>query len=154
MDTSALAREIAEVHFARRPELRERYGERGFNHCVRDAAYHLQYLEQSLRLDNAQLFADYVRWAKIMLEARRVPVEDLIANLGIVAEVASKEIPAARPTIEAAIRSLNAPLPDEAENPHVELAGAYVQAVLAGERNVAGTLVKDAIARGVTLRDV
>lgn len=154
MDAPTLAREIAEIHFARRPELRERYGERGFNHCVQDAAYHLQYLEQSLRLDNEQLFADYVRWAKIMLEARRVPVDDLIANLGIVAEVVSKEVPAARTTIEAAIRSLNAPLQDEAENPHAELAGAYLRAVLAGERNVASTLIKDAIARGVTLRDV
>ena len=154
MDTPALAREIAEIHFARRPELRERYGERGFQHCMQDAAYHLQYLEQSLRLDNEQLFADYVRWAKIMLEARRVPVEDLIANLGIVADVVSKEIPAARATIDAAIRSLNAPVENEAENPHAELAGAYLHAVLAGERNVASTMIKDAIAGGVALRDV
>jgi hypothetical protein len=141
MDTPTLAREIAEIHFARRPELRERYGERGFQRCVQDAAYHLQYLEQSLRLDNEQLFADYVRWAKIMLETRGVPVDDLIANLGIVAEVVSSEVPAARSTIEAAVRSLSAPVQDEAANPHAELAGAYLQAVLAGQRNVAGISV-------------
>lgn len=154
MDTPALAREIAELHFARRPELRERYGERGFKHCMQDAAYHLQYLEQSLRLDNEQLFIDYVRWAKIMLEARRVPVDDLIANLAIVAEVVSKEVPAARPTIESAIRALNAPAHHETSTAHAELAGAYLQAVLAGERTVAGTLIKDAIAGGVSLRDI
>lgn len=154
MDTPVLARQIAEIHFARRPELRERYGERGFNHCVQDAAYHLQYLEQSLRLDSEQLFTDYVRWAKIMLEARRVPVDDLIANLAIVAEVVSKETPAARSTIDAAIRALNAAAPNETANPHAELAGAYLQAVLAGERYVASTLIKDAIARGVPLRDI
>lgn len=154
MDTPALAREIAEIHFARRPELRERYGERGLQHCEQDAAYHLRYLDQSLSLGDETLFADYVRWAKIMLEARRVPVDDLIANLGIVAEVVSKEVPAARSTIEAAIRSLNAPVENEAENPHAELAGAYLQAVLAGERTVASTLIKDAAARGVSLRDI
>jgi len=154
MDTPTLAREIAEIHFARRPELRDRYGARGLAHCAQDAAYHLQYLEQSLRLDNTQLFADYVRWAKIMLEARRVPVDDLIANLDIVAEVVSRDVPAARSMIDTAIRSLNAPAQQEGDQPHAELAGAYLQAILSGERNVAGTMIKDAIARGVSLRDV
>src|SRR4029078_12158300 len=64
------------------------------------------------------------------------------------------EVPAARTTIEAAIRSLNAPLQDEAANQHAELAVACLRAWLPGERSVASTLMKDAIARGVSLRDV
>ena len=154
MDIPTLAAEIAEVHFKQRPELRERYGERGFAHCRQDAAYHLQYLEQSMRLGNPQLFADYVRWAKIMLEARRIPVDDLIANLSIVSEVVAKEVPAAPSVIDAAIRALSAPIEAAQANPHAELAGAYLQAVLAGERNVASSLVRDALARGVPLRDI
>jgi len=156
---SDLARAIAEAHFDRHPELRERYGAAGLAHCTADAAYHLQYLEQALRVRNDDLFADYARWAKIMLEARRIPAADLASNLATVADVVSDNVPAlaasVRQTIESGLRALESVTgADEADQPHAELAEAYLRAVLAGDRKVASRLVTDAIAGGVSLHDI
>jgi len=156
---SDLARAIAEAHFDRHPELRERYGAAGLAHCTADAAYHLQYLEQALRVRNDDLFADYARWSKIMLEARRIPAADLASNLATVADVVSDNVPAlaasVRQTIESGLRALEtAAGADDADQPHGELAEAYLRAVLAGDRKVASRLVTDAIAGGVSLHDI
>lgn len=156
---SDLARAIAEAHFDRYPELRERYGEAGLAHCTADAAYHLQYLAQALRVRNDDLFADYARWAKIMLEARHVPAADLSSNLATVADVVAEKVPAiaanVRQTIDAGLRALEAVAEaKDADQPHAELAEAYLRAVLAGDRKVASRLVTDAIAGGVSLHDI
>jgi len=156
---SDLARAIAEAHFDRHPELRERYGAAGLAHCTADAAYHLQYLEQALRVRNDDLFADYARWAKIMLEARRIPAADLASNLATVADIVSDNVPAlgasVRQTIESGLRALETiTRADDADQPHAELAEAYLRAVLAGDRKVASRLVTDAIAGGVSLHDI
>jgi MerR family transcriptional regulator, light-induced transcriptional regulator len=156
---SVLARTIAEAQFARNPELERRYGAAGLAHCTADAAYHLQYLEQALRVRNEELFADYARWAKIMLEARHIPVADLAFNLTTVADVVAEAYPAlasnVRQFIAAALRALEARAETgSASEPHAELADAYLTAVLAGDRRVAGRLVNDAISRGVSLHDI
>jgi methanogenic corrinoid protein MtbC1 len=154
-----LARQIAVMHFDRHPELRERYGQAGFEHCAADAAFHLQYLEQALRVRHVELFADYIRWAKIMLEARRVPTADLSSNLITVRDVVTEAVPSiaqrVREFVDAGLDALAAP-PDAIETgqPHAELAYAYLRAVLAGERRVAMQLVTEAIGSGVTLSDV
>ncbi len=158
-DRDELARTIAEMHFQRHPELRERYGERGVAYCVKDAGYHLQYLEQALRFDNDQLFADYIRWARIMLETRRIPLADLVSNLGTVADVLAGQFPAigdrVRRMIDTALQSLSVePAAADIRRPHAQLADAYLRAVLNGERFVASTLINDAIAGGVSLREV
>lgn len=154
-----LARQIAETHFQRHPDLRQRYGDAGLAHCTRDAGYHLQYLEQALRLDSEQLFADYVRWARIMLETRQVPVEDLRSNLVTVSEVTAGAFPnlakAVEKMIAAGLQSLEqSDAAEIASQPHAALAQAYLRAVLGGERSVASRLITDAIGRGVTLRDI
>jgi len=156
---SDLARAIAETHFDRHSELRERYGAAGLTHCTSDAAYHLQYLEQALRVRNDELFADYARWAKIMLEARHIPAADLSSNLATVADVVGEKIPAlaanVRQTIDVGLRALEAVVEaHDARQPHAELAEAYLRAVLAGDRKVASRLVTDAISSGVSLHDV
>lgn len=154
-----LAHRIAQVHFERHPELRARYGSAGFIHCESDATHHLQYLEQALRVRSTELFADYTRWARIMLEARRVPVEDLASNLSVVADVVAEVIPmlaaSTRTMVDEGVRALGT-IADtfDARQPHSELAERYLAAVLAGDRRVASRLVMDAIATGVSLHDI
>lgn len=158
-DRLELAQRIAQRHFQKHPELLTRYGSKGRESCVQDGAYHLQYLEQALRVDSEQLFADYVRWAKIMLEARDVPLEDLRSNLQTVAEVTGDALPDLRSSIEkmiaAGLRSLEeSEFEEAAEIPHSDLAQAYLTAVLAGERLIASRLVTESIGNGVSLRDI
>ena len=155
---SELALQLANEHYARNPDLKTRYGPAGFEHCVADGAFHLQYLEQALRADNEALFADYARWAKVMLETRRIPTADLVSNLRLLADVVAEAIPdlaaRARKTVTFAIDSLEAVDMTSTGAPHEALADAYLRAVIDGDRRVAGKLIHDAVDSGVSLRDI
>jgi hypothetical protein len=73
-----LAREIVEHHWKRRPALEQRYGKKGMARCLEDARYHLQYLSEAVGAGEPALFVHYATWAKTMLIARNIPVEDLV----------------------------------------------------------------------------
>src|SRR3984957_8977743 len=88
-----LAREIVERHWKLRPALEQLYGERGRGRGLEDARYHLQYLPEAVGAREPPLFVPYVTWAKTMLLARSIPVEDLVANLEVMLDVLVKELP-------------------------------------------------------------
>src|ERR1700727_296315 len=88
-----LAREIVERHWKLRPALEERYGKKGRARCLEDAGYHLRYLSEAVGAREPALFVHYVTWAKTMLLARNIPVEDLVANLEVMLDVLGKELP-------------------------------------------------------------
>src|SRR5580693_8835145 len=89
-----LARKIVERHWKLRPALEQLYGEKGRARCLEDARYHLQYLSEAVGAGEPALFVHYATWAKTMLSARNIPVEDLVANLEVMLDVLGKELPA------------------------------------------------------------
>src|ERR1700721_661242 len=88
-----LAREIVERHWKLRPYLEERYGEKGRTKCFEDARYPLRYLSEAVGAREPALFVHYVTWAKTMLAALTIPVEDLVANLEVMLDVLGKQLP-------------------------------------------------------------
>src|SRR4029077_3426858 len=88
-----LAREIVEHHWKRRPALEQRYGKKGMARCLEDARYHLQYLSEAVGAGEPALFVHYATWAKTMLIARNIPVEDLVENLEVMLDVLGTELP-------------------------------------------------------------
>ena len=107
-----LAAEITERHFARRPELQARFGDKGRLRCREDAEFHLRYLAQALALGVPQLFEEYISWAASMLESRGVPRDDLRADLlelgSTLAERLDRASDAVDGILQAAIRRLAA----------------------------------------------
>lgn len=162
--SSELAALVVERHFARHPQLEQRYGKAGRNHCLKDAGYHLAYLAQAIAADSAALFGDYVGWAKIMLVKRGVPAADLASLLETMKESLEQALPAefgplAGGFLDAAIRQLPQ-LPDEIPSfiregtPLAALATQYLQALLRGERHTASTLILEAVQQGTPVRDL
>lgn len=161
---SELAALVVERHFARHPQLEQRYGEAGRNHCLKDAGYHLAYLAQAIAADSAALFVDYVGWAKVMLVKHGVPAADLASMLETMKESLERALPAeygslAGGFLDAAIRKLPQ-LPDEIPSfiregaPLAVLATQYLQALLRGERHIASTLILEAVKQGTPVRDL
>ena len=144
--------------FAVRPDLLERYGSIGRARCLEDARFHLQYLASALEAERPELFLDYVAWAKIVLARRRVPVEDLAANLEIIASVI-EEFPEAVRLIAAARDALPS-MPEDVPSfldPRETLwptADAYLHALLEGNRREAESIVVRALDAGASLRDI
>lgn len=159
-----LAEAITARHYELQPDLAVRHGAAGRDKCRQDAGFHLSYLADAVSVDLPALFADYVAWAKVMLAARGVPQEDLARNLEVLREVLQRELPAdqalvAVEYIETGLRqlpgvALEIPTLIGQDEPLNELAGAYLQALLRGERHVASRLVLDAVEAGTSVRDV
>jgi methanogenic corrinoid protein MtbC1 len=158
-----LARDIVERHWHLRPALAQRYGEKGRARCLEDARYHLRYLSEAVGAREPALFVHYVTWAKTMLLARGIPVEDLVANLEVMLDVLGKELPPSRqiPAVEyvkAAIASLtlatdNSSFLDPRE-PLAELASQYLSALLRYDRNSASALIMGAVENKVSIREI
>jgi len=162
--TDEITEAVIARDYARRPELQERYGERGRSFYRRDNAFHLSFLAEAIASNEAALFVDYVAWAKSMLLAHGVLVEDLVHNLRLLREVVAEEVPgeftsiAAGP-IDAALAQLPA-LPEVPptfiadDDRNGALARRYLELLLAGGRREAGSVIRRALEDGVPLREI
>jgi methanogenic corrinoid protein MtbC1 len=158
-----LAREIVERHWKLRPALEELYGEKGRAKCVEDARYHLRYLSEAVGAREPALFVHYVTWAKTMLVARNIPVEDLVANLEVMLDVLGKELPTSMQIpavdyVKSAIGSLtlaneNSSFLDPLQ-PLAELAHQYLSALLRYDRRSASTLILRAVENKVSIKQI
>jgi MerR family transcriptional regulator, light-induced transcriptional regulator len=158
-----LAREIVERHWKRRPALERLYGKKGMARCLEDARYHLRYLSEAVGAGEPALFVHYATWAKTMLIARNIPVEDLVANLEVMLDVLGKELPApmqmpALDYVKSAIGSLT--LADDnssfldAGQPLSELASQYLSALLRYDRHSASALILAAVENKISIKEI
>ena len=158
-----LAREIVERHWQLRPGLEQLYGKQGRARCLEDARYHLRYLSEAVGAREPALFVHYVRWAKTMLLARNIPVEDLVANLEVMLDVLVKELPRSMQMpavdyVKSAIGSLtlandNSSFLDPGQ-PLAELAHQYLSALLLYDRHSASTLILRAVENKVSIKEI
>lgn len=162
LEFAHLAEAVTALHYERRPELAERYGPAGRAKCLQDAGYHLAYLSEALASSSPDLFADYVAWAKVMLEGRGISAEDLAGNLEVLRDVLRRELPEepdALAYVEAGLERLPrlpAELPSGLSGNGLlgQLARDYLQALLRGERHVASRMILDAVEGGVSVKEV
>jgi MerR family transcriptional regulator, light-induced transcriptional regulator len=161
--SAAVAAATTERHFQAHPELLERYGARGREKCLQDTHYHLSYLAEAISAGSPALFADYVAWAKIMLESRGVGWRDLAQNLeflasGILSHLAAEDAGVAVQYIEQGRIALPA-MPTTVSAPELsgttgELLGLYIDALLGGDRQQASRLILAAAEGGTPIRAI
>lgn len=155
-----LALRITDAHLQRNPEFISRFGEKGRTRCLEDADFHLQYLGHALQLATPALFVAYIQWARQMLEKRGISSKDLQTNLELVREelAASMESDDASIVREYIDAALHAGPADTASfltgGTREPLARAYLTALLRADRRTASTLIQNAAAEGVTIRDL
>jgi methanogenic corrinoid protein MtbC1 len=158
-----LAREIVERHWKLRPALEQRYGKNGMARCLEDARYHLRYLCEAVEAGEPTLFVRYAAWAKTMLLARNIPVDDLVANLEVMLDVLGKELPVAMQMpavdyVKSAIGSLTLANDNssflEPGQPLVELAHQYLSALLDYDRHSASALILAAVENKVSIKEI
>src|SRR3954463_14684116 len=89
----AISEAVVERQYALRPELRDRYGERGREKCVEDTEYHLAHLSGALLASSPALFADYISWASGVMAVAAVRAEDVRENLSCLRDVLGDRLP-------------------------------------------------------------
>ncbi|MEO6742694.1 MAG: cobalamin-dependent protein [Chthoniobacteraceae bacterium] len=159
-----LTAQMVAREFARHPELEQRYGKIGREKCLQDAGYHLAYLAQAIAADDPSLFGNYIGWAKVMLSKRGVPEKDLGGLLGSMKESLAAELPPeasglACRYLDVALEQLPGMAADvltfiPCDAPLAALAAQFLEALLAGKRDIANRLILDAVQQGVAVRDL
>jgi MerR family transcriptional regulator, light-induced transcriptional regulator len=168
-----LAKKITALHFERHPELDQKYGPIGRVKCNEDAKYHLSYLAEAVGNAQPELFADYILWAKFMLQGRGVPASDLFENLKVIREITTQHLSVK--TSEVAVRCIDAgieqlevarratnktnievdlPCRITQDNPLCGLAADYLNALLRGDRQAASKMILDAVQSGTAIKDL
>ena len=154
----AMADAVVAREFARRPELRIRYGPTGRGKSRQAVVHHFLYLADTLDTHSAAVFNDYIGWVKVLLGQHGVRAGDLDHHLGCMADVVREQMPppvaaSAVAMIEGARAALPA-MPDTTTSfldpgqALSMLARDYMHALLGGYRGAAGRLVFEAADRG------
>jgi hypothetical protein len=107
-----LARAITERLYEVRPELGERYGERGRAKCLEDMHYNLEHLAPAVALRSPTMFAGYARWLGDLLRSRGIPIAETALSLELTRETLDGVLSAAhasavRPCLEAGLAALD-----------------------------------------------
>jgi methanogenic corrinoid protein MtbC1 len=152
-----LARAVNDEFFRRHPEWHQRYGPRGVEHGYEDACFHLDFLAAALEAGSPEAFAQYVLWARRMLEARGIAAAFLAENIGQVVEAAAAQAGAdaaqrLAPYLDGALAVCSTPMP-AAPQPEARV-GIFVQALLSGQRAAALNLAREFVRQGMSVRDV
>lgn len=159
-----LAEYVTDIQFSQHPELEERYGEEGRQHCYKDAIYHLDYLVQAMKVESRAMFTHYLEWAFRMLDAREIPKRDLMNQLTFMKEaVQSKLSPDSHKLIEEYLdagvehlRNLDMAVEQHLnpENPLYEEASEYLELLLSGKRRQAAELIDELVKSGVEVINI
>jgi methanogenic corrinoid protein MtbC1 len=160
----SLAEAIVAQQYSRQPELWESLGETGREKCLQDVSYHLSYLSEALTASDPSLFVEYVAWAKSLFANLGFSDETLAVTLTAMRSVLKERLPGdlhdvAHQYVEAALRRL--PRAPEApksfisdRGPLSELARAYLDVLLDGQRHAASRMIIEAANDGVPVRQI
>lgn len=160
----ALAQLITELQFKQHPELETRYGAAGKDKCIQDSLYHLTYLSESIKSGSKAMFNAYITWAFGMLQARKIPMIDLLNNLHYTMQACNTILPAGdceiiEGYIQSGITTLQSvnTLPQTyltADNPLQAEAKAFLEALLKGDRKIAQQQIQQLVNKGVTITSI
>ncbi len=162
---TSLARAVTDQTWRDEPDLETKYGKSGYEKCLQDSGYHLDYLSQAISHSSKILFTDYVRWARVMLAERNVPADDLLKNLktlsaairGTFSDVDSL---IADDFIGAGLEQLtdtrNAQIASfiQEDQPLAGTATEFLRALLEGDRRRAGDVIEKELSRGTSIQDL
>lgn len=162
-----VAEATTEEFLRRHPDWVDRYGPRGREQGIEDAGFHVDFLGGALLAGEPQAFAEYVRWARRLLEARGIEARFLRENLEQIGEALALRLDgAARPAVEEVMRAGLAACDEPAEDLAGKVPAAeeeeglaaerrlYLQAVLRGQREAAMGIVAESHNAGHPVLDL
>ena len=133
----------------------ESYGKSGHEKSVRDMGYHLTYLAEALEASDLTLFTEYVAWVKVLFAGLDLPGDAWSTTLQNMQAVLQDALPrdpweAVQAYLDAGlVQCEKAPttLPSflQSDAPLTDLAQAYLETLLQGQRHVASRLIMDAV---------
>jgi MerR family transcriptional regulator, light-induced transcriptional regulator len=160
---ATLAEAVTEQFFQRHPDWQERYGDRGRQRGIEDAAFHLDFLAGAIECGEPAAFARYAHWTVGVLQARGIAPHFVAENLEQLSTALRDQItPEQQSIVDAYIRAGTeaCTLPGrglDAEEPETGLAitrELFLQAILRGERKAATGIALESLREGFSVCDL
>ncbi len=136
----------------------------GSDLAVRDEDLHFTYLLEAISDGDTSLFANYAGWLKQLFDGLKFPESALKVMLECIRDVLREALPQEMSSVtdqylQAGLERIQSETGHGdsfifADNPLRDLAFAYLNALLTGERRAASKAIMDAVARGVPIKDI
>lgn len=155
-----IARAVTDDFLARHADWLDRYGDQARVRGQEDAEFHVDFLAGAVLADDPAAFRDYARWTVGVLGARGIEPRFLVENLEQVRGVATEGLDfedrdLVDGIVGAAIEAIGsepaAPATVDTEDPFRPERSLYLQAVRAGRRRAALTVVLEALEAGASI---
>ena len=153
-----------EREWSRWPGMRESFSPRQLRQTAEDTSYHLQFVASALWFEEQALLDDYVIWCKVLFANLGMPAEWITGSLECISESLGDALPPIEEHLACAYidRALEAFHKASTESssfiapgsPLGELARAYLQSALAGDRFAAVQMLVDAVEGGTSIREI
>jgi len=159
-----IAERVTEEFLRHYPGWVTRYGERARLRGVEDANFHQDFLAAAIETGEPQAYADYLRWASVVLESRGIEPRFLHENVDQIAEELAFRLsgPMAEDLAEFVKAAMSAALTGGAEDLKAvskeselgRIQGLYLQAILHGQRQAAVSIAVEAVRQGQSVVDI
>jgi len=159
-----LAEKITALYFANNKAFEKQYGSAGKKKCFEDVVYHISFLIEALRLDFTEIYGQYILWEASMLQAQKIPVNDLREIIRYtqmaIEEIMGKEaLDTVIPYLQKALNKLSQKqIPARSfiqpDNPLKNEVEHYLFLLLKSKRKEATTLISELIDRGTTVKSI
>jgi len=163
-NNSRLRSLILQKQFKISPELDIKYSAKQQEYCLRDIGFNISYLSQAIKLQSPNLFCDYSKWLKRLLQNLGVSIPSVIANFEAMAEVLCEEFPSCyheiiTSYIESGIKTLNMDIKDEStfidpDNLYSKYAKEFLSYVLNGKKSNASELILSLVKGGIPVKKI
>jgi len=159
-----VAEKIVDRQYLLQPEFWKPYGSAGRRMSIRDAGYHLPFLIESIAANDPSIFIEYVRWVKKLFRGLNFPDQVMIVTLECTEAVLGEyldtdDIAIVSDHIRYGIGEMNREIIEEkswirTDNPYYDLAVAFHEALIRGDKTTASRLITDAVENNVPIKDL
>ncbi|WHH61350.1 cobalamin-dependent protein [Petroclostridium sp. X23] len=163
-EKESIAEQVLKLQYEIQPELKQQFGQEGYEKCKVDTIYHLSYLAEAIAQKQTNLFESYLTWVKVLMESLKIGTQHMIVNLECTITIVSKMFPVSEHEI--ILKYLNAGLnhlkSDSVDLPTfmakdlplADLADKYLEFILNAEKYNAMDLINHAVQSGVSINDL
>ena len=164
LDRDTIALKLYDRYGKKNPKLFRQYSAYQKARILEDFTSHLRYLQESLAIDDAAIFIDYIGWARVMLASLHVPYDYLSSSLALLREALHEELPPdlKKKTDEYIEKSIAFLTTAPKEVPSfirdtdrlAPVAYMYLDALLTADRDAARSIIDSQVKKGVAARDL